>query len=157
MFESEKQFARFLISQGKTYKAQPKTFGFDGTRYRPDFYCPEDDIYYEVKIQFSTGDAIKLLKFKKFFPHIKLKIVSPNGYPYYSRSSGKWLEVIDGKLNILKSRDVLEISLDEYQENIREFHIIEKRERGNNIKYVRSNMLMMKQIDKTKKELGISK
>ncbi len=157
MQDSEREFADFLESQGKTYKPQPKTFRFDGTSYRPDFYCFEDDIYYEVKTSFPTGEAIRLLKFKKSFPYIKLKIVSPNGYPYYSCSSGKRFEIIEGKLNILKSRDILEISLDEFQENMSDFHIIEKKERGNNIKCFRSNMPMMKQIDEAKKQLGISK
>jgi len=157
MVKSEREFADFLESQGKTWIAQPKTFKFNETSYRPDFYCPEDDMYYEVKTHFGLGDAIRLLKFKKCHPKIKLKVVSPNGYPYYSQSSGKCLKIIERKLNILKSRDILEISLDEFRENVKEFHILEKKEFGNNIKNIRGSIEMMKNIDKAKNQLGINK
>jgi len=155
MVESEREFADFLESQGKTYIAQPKTFKFDGTSYRPDFYCPEDNVYYEVKTRFLLKEAIRLLKFKKFYPNIKLKVVSPNGYPYYSQTSGKCLKIIERKLNILKSKDILEISLDEFRENVNEFHILEKRRFGNNVRNFRGSIAMMESIDKTKKKLGI--
>jgi len=153
--ESEKEFACFLESQGKSFVPQPRTFRYNGTSYRPDFYCPEDDIYYEVKTQLSSKIAIRLLEFKKFYPYIKLKIVSPNGYPYYSRSSSKCLELIERRLNFLKSRDILEISLNEFQDNIRDFHILEKRKDWENIKSFNAREGMMKDIHKAKKKLGI--
>ena len=157
MVESEKEFARFMESQGKTLIPQPKTFRYNGTSYRPDFYCMQDDTYYEVKTHLSPTQAIRLLKFKKFHPNIKFKIVSPNGYPYYSRSSGKCLAIIEKKLNLLKSRDILEISLDEFQENVMDFNVFERREEGNNLKNLRGNICMMEIIDETRKELGINK
>ena len=144
-----------MESQGNTLIPQPRTFRYNGTSYRPDFYCMQDDIYYEVKTQLSPDIATRLLEFKKFYPYIKLKIVSPNGYPYYSRSSGKCLAVIEEKLNLLKSRDILEISLAEFQENVMDFNVYERRKEGNNLKNLRGNISMMKKIDKKKKKLGI--
>ena len=155
MHKSEKEFANFLESQGKTYVYHPKRFFFNGDSYQTDFYCPEDNTYYEVKTHLGLREAIRLLKFKKYYPSIKFKVVSSNGYPYYSRSSSKCLKIIEKKLNILKSRDILEISLDEFQENVREFYILEKNEQGNNLRNFRGSISMMEEIDKAKEKLGI--
>lgn len=118
MHPSERQFANFLESQDKTWVYHPKRFKFDGTSYQADFYCPEDDIYYEVKTRLTSEDAFLLLKFKKLYPKIRLKVVSPNGYPYYSYLSGRYFELIYKKLDFLKSTDVLEISFDDYDKYI---------------------------------------
>jgi len=155
MVKSEREFADCPESQGKTLIPQPRSFRYNGTSYRPDFYCMQDDTYYEVKTYLSIDEAIRLLEFKKFYPYIKFKIVSPNGYSYYSRSSGKCLAVIEKKLNLLKSRDILEISLNEFQENVIDFNVFERREEGNNLKNLRGNITLMEKIDKTRKELGI--
>lgn len=151
MHKSEKEFANFLKSQNKSYIYQPKTFRFNDTNYRPDFYCPEDNTYYEVKRCLGLSEAIRLLNFKKFHPHIKFKIVSPNGYPYHSRSSGECLEIIEKKLNILKSKDILEISFNEFLENAKEFHILKKAKHGNDTKMFRVNVAMMKKLNEIKK------
>jgi len=155
MVKSEEEFVNCPESQGKTLIPQPRTFRYNGTSYRPDFYCMQDDTYYEVKTYLSIGGAIRLLEFKKFYPYIKFKVVSPNGYPYYSRLSGKCLAVIEKKLNLLKSKDILEISLDEFQENVIDFNVFARREEGNNLKNLRGNISMMKEIDKIRKKLGI--
>ena len=115
MIKSEKQFADFLESQGKTYFHQPKTFRFNSTSYRPDFYCPEDNIYYEVKTYLSHKDVQKLLSFKKYFPNIKLKVVSPNGFPYYSVTSYKFISALNKIHSILTSKDIFELTHDEHQ------------------------------------------
>lgn len=155
MVKSEKEFADIMISQGYTLIPQPRTFRYNGTSYRPDFYCMQDDTYYEVKTYLSISAAIRLLEFKKFYPYIKLKIVSPSGYPYYSRLSGKCLAMIEKKLNLLKSKDILEISLSEFQENVIDFNVFIRREKGNNLKNLRGKITMMEEIDKARKELGI--
>ena len=155
MVKSEREFADFMISQGNTLIPQPRTFKYNGTSYRPDFYCMQDDTYYEVKTYLSIGAAIRLLEFKKFYPYIKLRIVSSSGYPYYSRLSGKCLATIEKKLNLLKSKDILEISLAEFQENVIDFNVFVRREEGNNLKNLRGNIMMMEKIDEARKELGI--
>lgn len=155
MHKSEREFANFLESQGKTWIHHPKRFKFNDESYQTDFYCPEDDTYYEVKTHLGLGEAIRLLRFKKFHPGIKFKVVSPNGYPYYSRISSKCLEIIERKLDFIKSRDILEISLDEYQENLREFHILEKRENGSNLKSFHGGKETMRELDRVKQRLGL--
>jgi len=158
MVKSEKQFAHFLESQGKTYVPQPRTFKYNGKSYRPDFYCMQDDTYYEVKTQLLFSEAVRLLEFKKFYPYVKLKIVAPNGYPYYSRTTAKALEVIEDKLNFLKSRDILEISPKEFQKNLKEFHVIEKKTPGNSLRSFSGStgsIENIKRLDKAKKQLGI--
>lgn len=121
MHKSEKEFADFLTRQGKTYIYEPKTFKFNGKKYQPDFYCPEDDIYYEVKIKLSSKDIVKMLEFKAKYRDLKLKVVSPNGYPFYSTISGKYLASLEEKINFIKSTDILDISLKEFDRHIREF------------------------------------
>lgn len=152
MIKSERKFANFLESCGKTYKHQPKVFRYNGKNYRPDFYCPEDDTYYEVKTCLQLSEAIRLLKFKEFHPNIKFKIVSPNGYPYYSPSNAKYLKMIERKLNIIKAKDILEISLKEYHENIKDFHI-QKREDRSNIRAFRCSEKLIENINKIKQRL----
>lgn len=87
MHDSEKQFAHYLKSQGKTWLYEPRRFKLKATTYKPDFYCPENDIYYEVV---GTRQAIwraknKIIEFKKSYPNIKFKIVKPNGEMYIGR------------------------------------------------------------------------
>ncbi len=99
MYPSERIFADYLESQGKTYKAQPKTFKFAGMSYRPDFYCIEENTYYEV---IATRGAYYRLKkkmecFVKTYPHMKFKIVKPNGEKYYS---SKYIDRIPNKKQI---------------------------------------------------------
>lgn len=115
MYKSEKQFANALTLQGKTWKAQPRRFRLGKTTYTPDFYCPEEDIYYEVKKQLDSKDLKKILKFKKAYPAIVLKIVSPAGYPYYSLRSWLYVSMLEKILSIMKAKDITEISTTERQ------------------------------------------
>lgn len=90
--EREIEFARYLESEGKTWIYEPKIFyleGFDGERikYTPDFYCPEDNTYYEVA---GSRQAFSRNKQKYFLlasrnPSIKFAVVKPNGFPYRMR------------------------------------------------------------------------
>ena len=155
MFKSEKQFAEFLKSQGKTYKPQPKTFRFNGTNYRPDFYCPEDDTYYEVKKTLSFGDTKRLLLFKKAFPNLKLKVVSPNGYPFYSSSSGRFFEELFRRIDLILSHDILTFPYEFYDEFIHHFHIWKTRQEvESNRRCFPCTQEKMLFIDKVKKELA---
>jgi hypothetical protein len=113
MHASERQFADFLTAHGKTWKAQPCRFKLGDTTYTPDFYCPEDDLYYEVKRACSSREIEKVIRFKSTYPKIKLKVVSPDGNPYYSPGSGQYISALEYALSILKSKDITEISENE--------------------------------------------
>ena len=85
MFPCESKFADFLKSQNKSWIFQPGRFKLKDATYRADFYCPEDDTYYEVV---GTRQAISSLKSKiqefiKTYPDVKFKIVKPDGENYY--------------------------------------------------------------------------
>jgi len=110
MHPSEKQFADLLTSRGKTWKSQPCRFKLGHTTYTPDFYCPEDDIYYEVKKTCSSKEIRKILRFKKAYPKITLKVISPRGYPYYSPGSDAYFSALENIMSILFSKDITEIS-----------------------------------------------
>jgi len=110
MHPSEKQFAGLLTSRGKTWKAQPCRFKLGHTTYTPDFYCLEDDVYYEVKKTCSSKEIRKIIRFKKTYPKIILKVISPNGYPYYCPGSDSYLSALENIMAILLSKDITEIS-----------------------------------------------
>jgi len=86
MNDREKVFADFLTTNNKTYISQPPRFKLKKTTYRTDFYCPEDNTYYEVVGTRQAFHSIKpkLREFIKTYPEINFKIVKPNGklYPY---------------------------------------------------------------------------
>lgn len=155
MHESEKEFADFLTRQGKTYIYEPKTFKFNGKKYRPDFYCPEDDVYYEVKINLTHGDIVKMLEFKANYPDLKLKVVSPNGHPFYSTSSGRYLASLEEKINFIKSTDILDISLKEFDEHIAKFHKHDIGRSRNKIVKFPCRREKIKFINRIKKRHGI--
>lgn len=158
MVKSEREFANFLESQGKTWVSHPKRFYFGGTSYQADFYCPEDDIYYEVKTESIPNESLKkYILFKKYFPHLKLKIVSPNGYPYYSRSSYLFFDAITKKMNLLKSKDILDLTYEDFI-HIKDFSVWKPgKEHYNGRKTFPLTYLSMKNVQKIKKKLGIDK
>jgi hypothetical protein len=156
MHKSEREFANFLESQGKTYVYHPKRFKFNGTSYQADFYCPEDNTYYEVKTCLSSAETFKLLTFKKYHPNLKFKIVSANGYSFYSQMSGEYLATLEKKLNILKTRDILEISLEEYYENIKGLYFYKPSSfYGNGRRVFPLTEERIKFVDEVKKKLGM--
>lgn len=110
MHPSEKTFADVLTARGKIWKAQPCRFKLGHTTYTPDFYCPDDDVYYEVKKTCASKDIEKIIRFKKAYPKIVLKVVSPNGYPYYSPGSDSYLFALENIMTIMLSKDITEIS-----------------------------------------------
>jgi len=86
MFDSERKFADFLIANNKTYVFQPPRFKLKKTTYRTDFYCPEDDTYYEVigNRQAYHANEKKINEFKELYPNLKFEIVKPDGRKYPS-------------------------------------------------------------------------
>ncbi len=91
MFPSEFEFSEHLKSQNKSWIFQPKEFKLKNTTYRADFYCPENNTYYEVVGTRQAISAIKekIKEFIKTYPEIKFKIVKPNGENYYRTKQRK--------------------------------------------------------------------
>lgn len=110
MHRSEKQFADVMKAREKVLKYHPCTFRMGHTTYTPDFYCADDDIYYEVKKTCSSREAAKIISFKKAYPKIALKVVSPSGYPYYCPGSDAYIAVIEKVVGILLTKDITEIT-----------------------------------------------
>lgn len=81
MNKNEEQFAHLLEKQGKVWVYEPIRFDLDTTTYCPDFYCPDNNIFYEV---IGTACAFYNNRHKyenliKKYPLINLKIVKPDG------------------------------------------------------------------------------
>lgn len=77
--KGEQAFAEKMQAEGKKIIFQPY---LREIKLRPDFYCVDDDIYYEV---ISTRQAYHLRKekIKKAIDKgIKIKVVKPDGSPY---------------------------------------------------------------------------
>ena len=89
MYKREKEFTKYLHKNGKSWIYQPERFKLEKTTYRADFYCPENDTYYEVAGSRQAFHLIKpkLIEFIKTYPKIKFKIVRPNGREYASKES----------------------------------------------------------------------
>ena len=80
----EEQFAEFLAGQGLAWAFEPIRFQVRESTYLPDFYCPDDDTFYEVVGTTSTyhQNKEKVKKFIKDYPHINFKYVNPDGSPF---------------------------------------------------------------------------
>ena len=79
--KSEIIYAKLLNSAGVKYIHHPKRFLLKDTTYQPDFYIPSTKTYIEVKssIHDYRANEIKIKKFRRIYPNIKLKIVDPSG------------------------------------------------------------------------------
>lgn len=78
--QSERNYARWLTSQGIAWQYEPKTFVFErirsGTRtYKPDFYLPERQEYHEVKGWRTRKDETKLRRMRKYFPQETIVVI----------------------------------------------------------------------------------
>jgi len=93
MNKREEIFVCYLENQGKCWIFEPIRFQLKNTTYTPDFYCPDEDVFYEVvgTRQAISQRAKKIAEFIKTYPHIQFKLVHPNGkkYNYISRKMGK--------------------------------------------------------------------
>jgi len=84
MNDREEMFALYLESQGKAFAYEPICFKLKKSRYTPDFYCPDDNTFYEV---IGTRQALhmsraKIIRFLNEYPEIKFKLVRPDGKNY---------------------------------------------------------------------------
>jgi len=117
MNKREEEFAEFLINQNKSFSFEPLRFQLKNTKYTPDFYCPEDDTFYEVvgSRQAIHANKIKILEFKKKYPDLKFELVKPNGKKYSMKKQEAELmprivlirlpNVLYDRLHILKKRE----------------------------------------------------
>ncbi len=118
MYPSEKQFADYLTAQGKTWAYEPKAFDLGIPRpqmegnitYTPDFYCFEDDIYYEVLASRSACSQRrkKIRLFKKQYSNIKFKTVNPNG-TIFNNGDLSPKRIIKTKIPTIKPKEIKKI------------------------------------------------
>jgi hypothetical protein len=69
----EANYARFLNYIGLTWAYEPKTFIFEEIKrgtlsYTPDFYCPDNGKWYEVKGWFDATSVTRMKRFKIYYP-----------------------------------------------------------------------------------------
>lgn len=91
MYPSEEQFAEYLDKQGKAWAYEPIRFDLGDTTYTPDFYCPDDNTFYEV-IGTPCAFYLNRNKYKRLqdeYSDIKFKIVKPNGTDFISMKKFK--------------------------------------------------------------------
>lgn len=75
----ERTFAEFLNS--KQIKWQRKKIKYAKTHYyTPDFYCPEQNIYFEVKGFRKDRDLYKMYLVLQEHPELKIKMIEQNEY-----------------------------------------------------------------------------
>lgn len=83
IFDSEKKFHSLFPNM----LFHPVNFYFNESRYSPDFYDPQENVFYEVS---SSPQAFyfqkrNIEKMSKYFPKIKIVVVKPDGSKYISR------------------------------------------------------------------------
>ena len=81
----EQQFSKVLDSRHSDYIYQPMSKKLEAINYRPDFYVPENNCYYEV-IGCKQGyhnNKDKILKAKKL---VNLLVIKPNGELYTAKN-----------------------------------------------------------------------
>ena len=72
----EANYARILRVQGQAYEYEKTFFRLsNGTRYVPDFYLPEHDLYIEVKGWLNDNNKEKYKLFRDDYPDIKWKLL----------------------------------------------------------------------------------
>lgn len=84
MNNREETFAVYLETQGKAFAYEPICFKLKKSRYTPDFYCPDNDTFYEV---IGTRQALhasknRIIKFLTEYSGIKFRLVRPDGKNY---------------------------------------------------------------------------
>lgn len=92
---SEQQFAKYLTTRGFDWVYEPFAFSLNVPRpvqsgnrtYRPDFFCPDNNTYYEVSAtrQAHSQSMVKIKLLKKLHPNMKIRVVNPDGTPYQVR------------------------------------------------------------------------
>lgn len=76
----EANFARILNLLNIKWQFQPRTFDLGSQKYTPDFYLPEYNIFIEIKNFLSDFSIERDQKFRKFYPDIKLLLITKEEY-----------------------------------------------------------------------------
>lgn len=80
----EANYARYLDYNNIKWEYEPKTFTFPldrgTTRYTPDFYLPETNVWVEVKGYMDKKSQIKVVRFRKYYPQEKLVLICGGEY-----------------------------------------------------------------------------
>ena len=88
---TENQFYRFhRDTTGHSLIVQPKarpifSNRYGGRTYRPDFFCPGCNAYFEVIASKSVGRtaSLRIEAFRMTYPNINIHAVNPDGSPYH--------------------------------------------------------------------------
>lgn len=85
----ERAFAATMAARGITVQPNVRLFKFGLSSYRPDFYEPVEDVYYEVigSRQRYAQLRPRLDLMRHVEPAIHLRVVTPEGDPYLRRVS----------------------------------------------------------------------
>lgn len=75
----EKRFAEFLNSKNITWKRVKIKYAQTHT-YTPDFYCPDYDVYFEIKGFRKERDLYKMYLVLREHPELKIKMIEQNEY-----------------------------------------------------------------------------
>ncbi|MBU0580767.1 MAG: hypothetical protein KKA19_06290 [Candidatus Margulisbacteria bacterium] len=68
-------FAKYLDKVGIKWLYEPKAFDLGNTTYRPDFYIPKFNSFYEIKGYWRDDAKMKFELFKKLYPTHKIIIL----------------------------------------------------------------------------------
>ena len=84
----EEQFRRIMARRGIMLVRPARPFRFTHTSYRPDFFSPTENIYYEVLGSRQRAQTIRpqLDLMELVYPRVKLVTVAPDGAPYDARA-----------------------------------------------------------------------
>lgn len=109
----EASFARILILNSIEYEYEKYTFPLlNGDNYTPDFYIPSKKLFYEIK-GWESND--KHIRFKKEYPHLRLKVIKEKKYNKYIKKFG-YLILIDDNEEMYTKNDIEKLFL-EYVES----------------------------------------
>ena len=67
---------QYLDAKELNWVYEPKKFSTSEGIYMPDFYLPDENIWYEVKGHFFRGAREKIEAFKKEYPNIKISVLT---------------------------------------------------------------------------------
>ena len=72
----EVAYAKYLDKNNIKWQYEPKTFDLGDTTYTPDFYCPIENLYVEVKGFWWEKQKKKYDKFLKLYPEINISLLN---------------------------------------------------------------------------------
>lgn len=72
----EVRFAKALDRRGIKWEYEGRAFDLGHRTYTPDFYTPEDGVYWEVKGWLNDDSKDKINAFRRQFPELSLVVVT---------------------------------------------------------------------------------